>query len=263
MQNLEILNIKPLWPEDERFMLERKNTGNEYIFIHTLTELSVMLDGEFRTMPAGSVICFAPFSYQHIKASGGSLVHDWMHLSPDFCKIADEYSFETGKIYTLSDDGFITKLMQEAELEKLNGNLFSDKICEFKVREIIAKTVRASSAGIGGQTVSLSVHAAFSAARSKIHLEYSKNWNIGSMAELVHLSPSRFFSIYKGIFGISPKNDLLNVRMEHAKMLLLDGSLSVKDTAEMTGYTNVYHFIRAFKLHTGKTPGKYRKTEYV
>lgn len=263
MQSLEILNIKPLWPEDERFSLERKSTGNEYIFIHTLTELSVMLKGKFETMPAGSVICFAPFSYQHIKASGGSLVHDWMHLSADFCKIAKEFSFETGKIYTLSDDSFVTKLMQEAELEKLNSGLFSDKICELKVREIIARIMRSSTLGRKENEISSAICAAFSAARSKIHLEYSKNWNIDSMAALVHLSPSRFFSIYKKIFGISPKNDLLNVRMEHAKMLLLDGSLSVKDTAEMTGYTNVYHFIRAFKLHTGKTPGKYRKTELV
>ncbi len=263
MQALEILNIKPLWPEDERFSLERKNTGNEYIFIHTLTELSVMLDGSFTTMPAGSVICFAPYSYQHIKASGGRLVHDWMHLSCDFYEIAEKYSFKTGKIYTLSDDSFVTKLMQEAELEKLKGGLLSDEICELKVKEIIAKVVRASALGSKEREVSPAVHAAFSAARSKIHLEYSKNWNIDSMAELVHLSPSRFFSIYKTIFGISPKNDLLNVRMEHAKMLLLDGSLSVKDAAEMTGYTNVYHFIRAFKLHTGKTPGKYRKTEYI
>lgn len=263
MQELEILNIKPLWPEDERFALERKNTGNEYIFIHTLTELSVMLDGKYEIMPPGSVICFAPFSYQNIKASGGRLIHDWMHLSPDFCNIAKEYSFETGRIYTLADDSFITKLMQEAELENLNGGMFSGKICELKVREIIAKIVRSSANDNKDNEIPPAVCAAFSAARSKIHLEYSKKWSIDNMAELVHLSPSRFFSIYKTIFGISPKNDLLNVRMEHAKMLLLDGSISVKDAAEMTGYTNVYHFIRAFKLHTGKTPGKYRKTEYI
>ena len=260
---MEILIIKPMWPEDERFFLERKKVGNEYIFIHTITELSVMLNGNFATMPPGSVICFAPSSYQCIKASGGSLVHDWMHLSPDFGEIAKEYSFETGKIYTLSDDSFVTKLMQEAELEKLNGGLFSEKICELKVREIIAKIMRSETQGKKDKEVSPAVRAAFSTARSKIHLEYSKPWNIESMAELVHLSPSRFFSIYKTIFGISPKNDLLNIRMEHAKMLLLGGNIPVKDVAEMTGYTNVYHFIRAFKLYTGKTPGKYCKTEFV
>ena len=258
---MEILCIKTLWPEDERFNLERNITPDEYIFIHSITELRVFLGDELVTMPSGSVICFAPESYQHICAVSGGLVHDWMHLTPDFCEIAEKYGFKTEKIYTLSDDSFITRLMQEAEIELLNGSMFSHDICRLKVEEIISKTVRAEKQKDKERDVSPSVYSTFSAARSKIHLEYSKNWTIDSMAELVHLSPSRFFSVYKTIFGISPKNDLLCVRMEHAKLLLLDGRISVKEAAEMTGYANVYHFIRAFKLHTGKTPGKYQKTE--
>lgn len=258
---MEILLIKTLWPEDGRFNLERSITPNEYIFVHNITEMKVLLDGEFVTMPSGSVICFAPESHQHICAVSGGLIHDWMHLSPDFCEIAQKYGFETEKIYTLSDDSFVTKLMQDAEIEKLNGSLFSEEICRLKVEEIISKTVRSARQKNKENDVSPSVYSCFSAARSKIHLEYAKSWNIDSMAELVHLSPSRFFSVYKTIFGISPKTDLLNVRMEHAKLILLDGRISVKDAAEMTGYSNVYHFIRAFKQHTGKTPGKYQKTE--
>ena len=258
---MEILCIKTLWPEDERFNLERKKTPNEYIFVHNITEMCVFLDEKIVTMPSGSVICFAPESYQHITAANGGIVHDWMHLSPDFKKIAEKYGFLTEKIYTLSDDSFVTNLMQEAEIEVLNGSLFSKEICSLKVEELISKIMRAVNQKKGDHEVSPAVYSAFSRARSKIHLEYSKSWNIDSMAELVHLSPSRFFSVYKTIFGISPKNDLLNVRMEHAKLLLLDGRISVKEAAEMTGYANVYHFIRAFKLHTGKTPGKYQKTE--
>ncbi len=260
---MQLLNIKPLWPEDERFFLERKTTPNEYIFIHTITPLKVKLNGKTETMPPDSVICFPPFSYQYIEAVSGGLIHDWMHLSPPFSQIAQKYSFETGKIYPLSDGNFVTHLMQEIELEMLKDGKFSRDICELKVCEIIAKIMRSQTEAEKNPEVSPAVYSAFADARRKIHMEYSRAWDIEKMADLVHLSPSRFFSVYRKIFGISPKNDLLNVRMEHAKTILFDGNISVKEAAEMTGYTNVYHFIRAFRNHTGKTPGKYRKTEFM
>ena len=263
VKEMLLLNIKPLWPEDERFFLERRITPNEYIFIHTVTPLKVKLCGKFEIMPPDSVICFAPRTYQCIEAVSGGLIHDWMHLSPDFLKVAQKYSFETGKIYPLNDGSFVTRLMQETELEKLKDGRFSKDICELKLHELIAKIMRCQGGEENTPEVSPAVYSAFIEVRRKIHMEYSDRWDIEKMANLVHLSPSRFFSVYKKIFGISPKNDLLNVRMEHAKTILFDGSISIKEAAEMTGYTNFYHFIRAFKNHTGMTPGKYRKTENI
>jgi AraC-like DNA-binding protein len=227
-----------------------------------LTELYVDIEGEDKKLPVGSCICFPPGSYQYIKAAKGGLIHDWMHLSADFKKIALKYGFIPGKVYTPYNDGFVTELMQSAELEKMNASEFSEDICEMKVSEIIARLVRADK-NSHTENISPDVNSAFSEARALIHLEYRKPWEIEQMAELVHLSPSRFFSLYKSIFGISPKSDLLNVRMEHAKNMLVDGKLSVKEVSEMTGYTNIYHFIRSFKAHTGKTPGKYRKSNSI
>lgn len=45
------------------------------------------------------------------------------------------------------------------------------------------------------------------------------------------------------------------MRIEKAKNMLMQG-MSVAETAEQLGYTNVYHFIRQFKQITGITPGK-------
>jgi AraC-like DNA-binding protein len=41
--------------------------------------------------------------------------------------------------------------------------------------------------------------------------------------------------------------------------LLRETSTPVQDIAEMVGYMNALSFIRAFKKHTGTTPGNYRK----
>lgn len=248
---MKINQIKTLWPEDEGFFLKRR-VADEYIFIHTLTEMLVYIDGKMEKMPEGSCICFPPNCYQHIAAVQGGLLHDWMHLDADFAKIAKKYCFKCNKIYTAADSGFITELMRDAELEHMNEASFYDEICEMKISELVAKLIRAKDT----ETVAPSVNSAFTEARAKIHMDYRRPWSVEEMANLVHLSPSRFFAVYRSVFGVSPKTDLSNVRLEHAKHFLLSG-MSVKEAAEMTGYTNVYHFIRAFKAHTGVTPGKY------
>ncbi len=248
---MKINQIKTLWPEDEGFSLKRR-VEDEYIFIHTLTEMLVYIDGKKEKMPEGSCICFPPHSYQHIAAVKGGLLHDWMHLDAGFAKIAEKYCFKCNKIYTPTDSGSITELMREAELEYMNEAPFFEDICVMKICELVAKLIRAKDT----ETVASSVNSAFTEARAKIHMDYRYPWSVEEMANLVHLSPSRFFAVYRSVFGVSPKADLSNVRLEHAKHFLL-GGVSVKEAAEMTGYTDVYHFIRAFKAHTGVTPGKY------
>lgn len=257
---MKITKIRTLWAEPEQFVLER-TVRNEYIFLHMLTESYAIFErGQKRVhLPAGICFCYSPGSYQHIEAAPGGLLHDWMHLSPDFSEIIEKYGFVTGKIYTPDNDAFVTDLMRQAELEALSAEArdFSKEIAAIKVEELIARLVRAERK-TEFESTPPDVIEAFTAARIRIHMEYSRAWETDSMAELVHLSPSRFFTLYKAIFGVTPKNDLLNVRMEHAKYMLLDGNLSVKEVAAKTGYSNVYHFIRYFKEHTGFTPGKYR-----
>ena len=79
------------------------------------------------------------------------------------------------------------------------------------------------------------------------------------MSASVHLSPSYFQNLYKQFFFISATNDVIRARVAHAKSMLKYSSLKVSEIAEECGYTNVEHFIRQFKKHTGYTPNKYRK----
>ena len=53
--------------------------------------------------------------------------------------------------------------------------------------------------------------------------------------------------------------DALNcVRVEKAKQLLQDKSLTAYKIGEMVGIGNATYFIRVFKKYTGETPNEYR-----
>ena len=85
-------------------------------------------------------------------------------------------------------------------------------------------------------------------------------WTVEEMARTVSLSPSRFHVVYKALFRISPMRDIINARIDHAKVLLLENreeTLSV--IAEKLGYKNPYDFSRQFTKSTGTSPGAYRK----
>lgn len=99
----------------------------------------------------------------------------------------------------------------------------------------------------------------FIRARNEIHRNFSYDWTVKKMSELVNLSESRFYSLYKKVFGITPQHDLFMLRIQRAQNCLINTTYSVETIAAIVGYKNQYHFIRQFKQYTGFPPGQYRK----
>ena len=56
---------------------------------------------------------------------------------------------------------------------------------------------------------------------------------------------------------ISPKQFIIDIRIQKAKQLLSEGSLKVRTVSEMCGFSNPYHFCRIFKAKCGLTPTEY------
>lgn len=59
---------------------------------------------------------------------------------------------------------------------------------------------------------------------------------------------------FKEIFGTTIFDFYQQLRMEHAKYLLYEKSLSVTDASALLGYSSISHFSAAFKKHTGLKP---------
>lgn len=59
---------------------------------------------------------------------------------------------------------------------------------------------------------------------------------------------------FKEVFGTTIFDFYQQQRMEHAKYLLYEKSLSVTDVSALLGYSSISHFSTAFKKHTGLKP---------
>lgn len=63
---------------------------------------------------------------------------------------------------------------------------------------------------------------------------------------------------FKRAFGCSPRDMMLRLRLQHAKNLLLESSLSIKEIAQRCGYHRQHEFARAFRQQTGAAPTEWR-----
>ncbi len=96
--------------------------------------------------------------------------------------------------------------------------------------------------------------------RREIRGDLQKNWTVGEMAAKMGLSNSRFSVIYKDRFKISQNEDLILMRIDKAKNLLLSTSLKLNSIATQCGFANEFYFSRIFKEKEKITPGEYRRT---
>ena len=64
-------------------------------------------------------------------------------------------------------------------------------------------------------------------------------------------------------YHTSPKQYILELRLQKAKQLLTQSPATVTETAEQCGFSSLYHFCRIFKEKTGLTPTQYAKQHKI
>lgn len=96
-----------------------------------------------------------------------------------------------------------------------------------------------------------------------VKLWHLVNASVGQPAEYleqIHTLPN-YDSLrhgFKRAFGCSPRDMMLRLRIQHAKNLLLETNLSIKEIAHRCGYLRQHEFARAFRHHTGVAPTAWR-----
>ncbi len=99
---------------------------------------------------------------------------------------------------------------------------------------------------------------ALRSSRMQVHERLDEHWTVARMAQLAHMSPSRFAVLYKRILGVSPTEDLIEARLARAQELLTNTGMSVGQVAAQTGFASPSYFSRLFRRRVGATPSDYR-----
>tara|TARA_Y100000991_G_scaffold74109_1_gene55782 strand:- start:75 stop:929 length:855 start_codon:yes stop_codon:yes gene_type:complete len=100
------------------------------------------------------------------------------------------------------------------------------------------------------------LHSLFSAVEKQLQF----NWDMESLSEKAHYSAPHLHRLCLQVFGRSPKQHVIYLRMTRAKSLLQSTQWPVSYIASYVGYANVFTFSKRFKKSTGLSPSAFRES---
>ncbi|WP_165444922.1 AraC family transcriptional regulator [Gracilibacillus phocaeensis] len=89
---------------------------------------------------------------------------------------------------------------------------------------------------------------------------YMEDVSLETCAEIIGVNAYTLSKSFKKILHINFIDYLTNLRIQHAKELLLNTEMKINEVAESVGYRQSY-FNRIFKKHVGLPPSQYRKIQ--
>lgn len=108
------------------------------------------------------------------------------------------------------------------------------------------------------QTASRS-QALFDAVRSYIDENYAAPLTRESVAQAFYISPNYLSHLFQKTGAIGFNEYLNHTRLEHAKALLKNYDLKVKEVAHTCGFVDSNYFCRLFRKNTERSPSEYRR----
>lgn len=125
-----------------------------------------------------------------------------------------------------------------------------------------AETVRVRPSGVtsrrSADTIAVPDLAASRALRL-IRDRFQEALKMPEIAREVGVSLRRLQNAFRRHFGFTMAHELARVRVEHSKELLTDRRLKLEAVALESGFSNRFHYIRAFQRLTGETPTAFRR----
>lgn len=256
-----MINIRHNWPVQAHQSVSHPKGNMEYIMLHFYDSAWISFHGQDIHAGPGAFIVFAPmtpFSY----ISDTPYKMDWGHIIGNVADVMRMYGLAPNTLYQPTNQEEITGILEALEFEFYVHHDWWYRYVDIKLEELFI-ALCSNLSYINSPTVGVELYHRLHSLRQEMQAYPERDWSVKNLAGRIGISESRVYSLYKSVFGTSPNRSLIQMRIEKAKLLLEQG-YSVSDTAEKTGYSNVFHFIRQFQKQMGITPGKYsmRDTGY-
>jgi AraC family transcriptional regulator, arabinose operon regulatory protein len=238
-----------------------RNSRRDYYLMYLYQgELEMEIAGRVHDVQAGSLVIYPPgYEYRYTKRGHNELIYYWTHFTGSgaqallgSCALSTQTIFFAGVCSEIADyfrQLFHNFIYRDGCFEAAATAQLSN-ICVLLRRRINGNT------SLPGSNMTPKIRKSL----EYMHRHYSDPIAISSLADIEHLSVSRYCAVFKACTGVSPQSYLINLRLEMAAELMLETDLSLKQIAKSVGYDDQLYFSRLFKLRKGVSPKLYIAT---
>ena len=135
-------------------------------------------------------------------------------------------------------------------------------VCNYTVKELhtwFVTKVRDATAKIADKSKS-SANSLTKRAKEYIDSHYANDLSLDDVSRELNISPYYFSKIFKEEEGVTFIEYLTGIRLSHAKKLLAENKLPVKEICAAVGYQDPNYFSRLFRRSEGVSPTEYRES---
>ncbi|WP_338554350.1 AraC family transcriptional regulator [Paenibacillus sp. KS-LC4] len=208
--------------------------------------------GQLILMPEG-----VPQSYSVIKGSDTYRKY-WCHFSAKVGEINLFKLLDMPYLCTAVDQERVRTIFAELVLYANDQTVYARLLAKAKLLELFSLFVMQQ----GEESISLkkaAVTQRLTEILSYIQLNSGSDITIQDLAQRACLHPNYFIRMFKEQMGVPPIQYIARLKIEKAKELLADSSLSVSEVAEQTGFNDLFYFSKQFKKIAGVSPTEFRK----
>ena len=94
-----------------------------------------------------------------------------------------------------------------------------------------------------------------------IRKNFTQKITLEDLTQITNRSVSHTCKLFSEAYGISPKQYLLELRLNQAKKLIRSTNLSISEISAQCGFNDVFYFSRQYKIKNGLSPSAERKTQ--
>jgi len=228
----------------------------------------VFLPGESVILPGGisMKVDFPEADLKH-PVQCATLALDWDMVNKNLAFLNQqypntEYPFQwklNFNQYHFSNNRELASSMNKLISISMEENMAKDALADLSLKFLLLRIIQIQNMeSISEQ--SLKQDHRFMPALQYVQDHLTEKISVDTLARQACMSKPSFFQAFKETFNMSPLDYVIRQRIELAKKLMADSSITTTQVCYMSGFNSPNFFIKLFKRLEGITPKMYRQT---
>jgi AraC family transcriptional regulator of arabinose operon len=244
--------------------IDRPHGYGGYLLLRFYTPMLVRTAAGLVRGEPDDCLLYEPTFPQWFTGRGVGYTDDWLWITgPAMPELVGRYRVPVNRLFRQGEVDLFPRMLRAIEREIYRRELFWQDSVRMLVETLLMRLGRlANEQERSDLTAAESARAeVLRNVRMQVHERLKERWTVVNMAQMAHLSPSRFAVLHKKLFGLSPIDDLLEGRLATARVLLTNAGMSVGEVAAQTGFSSPHYFSRLFHRRVGCTPRDYHRRD--